>query len=132
MNKYFSSIGHNLDSKLPNLLKQFTDYLPKLDFASSFFFNPVSPSEIDSEIMTIQLNKAHGLYSFPTRILRLAKHIVRQPLSMLINKSIEFGTYPSKLKLAKVFQFMKVVMNLTSLVIDSYCFSPFLTLSLKR
>ena len=32
---------------MPNSPKQFTDYLPKLDFASSFFFNPVSPSEID-------------------------------------------------------------------------------------
>ena len=102
MNKYFSSIGHNLASKMPNSPKQFTDYLPKLDFPSSFFFNPVSPPEIDSEIMTIQLNKAHGLYSFPTRILRSAKHIISQPLSMLINKSIEYGTYPSKLKLAKV------------------------------
>ena len=75
MNKYFSSIGHNLASKMPNSPKQFTDYLPKLDFASSFFFNHVSPSEIDSEITTIRLNKAHGLYSFPTRILRSAKHI---------------------------------------------------------
>ena len=82
MNKYFSSIGHNLASKMPNSPKQFTDYLPKLDFASSFFFNPVSPSEIDSEIMTIQLKKAHGLYSFPTRILRSAKHIISQPLSI--------------------------------------------------
>ena len=92
---------------MPNSPKQFTDYLPKLDFASSFFFNPISPSEIDSEIMTIQLNKAHGLYSFPTRILRSAKHIISQPLSMLINKSIEYGTYPSKLKLAKVIPIYK-------------------------
>ena len=64
MNKYLSSIGHNLASKMPNSPKQFTGYLPKLDVASLFFFNPVSPSEIDSEIMTIKLNKAHGLYSF--------------------------------------------------------------------
>ena len=58
MNKYISSIGHNLDSKLPNLLKQFTDYLPKLDFAGSFFFNPVSPSEIDSDYSTKQGTRA--------------------------------------------------------------------------
>ena len=90
-----------------NSPKQFTGYLPKLDFASSFFFNPVSPCEIDSEIMTIQLNKAQGPYSFPTRILRLAKHIISQPLSMIISKSIEFGTYPSKLKLAKVIPIYK-------------------------
>ena len=57
--------------------------------------------------MTIQLNRAHGPYSFPTRILRLAKHIISQTLSILINKSIEFGTYPSKLKLAKVIPIYK-------------------------
>ena len=51
-------------------------YVPQLDFASSFFFNTVSPSEIDSQIMTIQLNKARGLCSSPTRILRSAKHII--------------------------------------------------------
>ena len=90
-----------------NSPEQFTGYLPKLHFASSFFFNPVSPCEIDSEIMTIQLNRAHGPYSFPTRILRLAKHIINQTLSILINKSIEFGTYPSKLKLAKVIPIYK-------------------------
>ena len=94
MNKYCSSIGHNLASKMPNSKpKRFTDYLPKLDVASSFFFNPVSPSEIDSEIMTIKLNKATGCIHSQCRILRSAKHIISQPLSMLINKSIEFGTY---------------------------------------
>ena len=102
MNKYFSSIGHNLASKMPNPNKQFYEYLPKLSMADSFFFNPVSYTEIETDIMNIQLDKAHGLYSFPTRILRSAKHIISHPLSILINKSIEHGTYPSKLKLAKV------------------------------
>ena len=92
---------------MPNSLERFTDYLPKLDVASSFFFNRVSPSEIDSEIMTIKLNKATCCIHSQSRILRSAKHIISQPLSMLINKSIEFGTYPSKLKLAKVIPIYK-------------------------
>ena len=36
MNKYFSSIGHNLASKMPNSPKQFTDYLPNLVLVHSF------------------------------------------------------------------------------------------------
>ena len=107
MNKYFSSIGYNLASKMPNPPKQFTEYLPKLNFDSSFFFNPVSPSDIELEIMTTPINKVYGLYSFPTRILRSAKHITSQPLSLLINKSLENGVYPSKLKLAKVIPIYK-------------------------
>ena len=44
MKKYFSSIGYNLASKMPSPPKQFTEYLPKVNFDSSFFFNPVSVS----------------------------------------------------------------------------------------
>ena len=101
MNKYFSSIGHYLASKIPNPPKQFSEYLSDLSDPGSFFFNPVSPLEIENEITrNTPLNKAHGLYSFPSRILRSEKHIISQPLSVLINRSIENGTYPSKLKLA--------------------------------
>ena len=89
MNKYFSSVGYNLASKMPNPSKQFTEYLPTLNSSGLFYFNPVSPSEIEFEIMTIPQNKAHGLYSLPIRILRSAQHIISQPLSILINKSIE-------------------------------------------
>ena len=32
MNKYFSSVGYNLASKMPNPSKQFTEYLPTLKF----------------------------------------------------------------------------------------------------
>ena len=70
MNEYFSSIGHNLASKMPNSQKEFFDYLPKSRNADSFFFNPVTQTEIESEIMNTPLNKAHGLYSFPIPYLR--------------------------------------------------------------
>ena len=102
MNRYFSSIRYNLASKMPNPPKQFTEYLPKLNFDSSFFFNPVSPSDIELEIMTIPLNKVYGLYSFATRILKSVKHIISQPLSLLINKPLGKDVYLFKLKLVKV------------------------------
>ena len=92
---------------MPNPPKQFTEYLPKWNFDSSFFFNPVSPSDIVLEIMTTPINKVYGLYSFPTRILRSAEHIISQPLFLLINKSLENGVYPSKVKLAKVIPIYK-------------------------
>ena len=51
---------------------------------------------------------------------------------MLMNKSIEYGTYPSKLKLAKVIPIYKSGDESDPLIIDPYRFSPFLTVSLKR
>ena len=80
MNKYFSSIGHNLASKMPNPPKQFSEYLSDLSHPCSFIFNPVSPLEIENEIMKTPLNKAHALYSFSSRIFRSAKHIISQPV----------------------------------------------------
>ena len=102
MNKYFSSVGYNLASKMPHPFQHFADYLPQVNSASSFFFNPVSSFEIELEIMAIPQNKSHGLYSFLTHIVRLAKHIISQPLSIVLNKSLEHGIYPTKLKLPKV------------------------------
>ena len=107
MNNYFSSIGHSLASKMPHSKNKFLAYLLKSRNADSFFFNPVTQTEIESEIMNTPLNKAHGLYSFPTRILRSARHILSHPLSALINMSVEQGIYPSKLKLAKVIPIYK-------------------------
>ena len=92
---------------MPNLKKNFFYYLLKSRNADSFFFNPVTQTEIESKIMNTPLNKAHGLYSFPTRILRSARHILSHPLSAIINMSVEQGIYPSKLKLAKVIPIYK-------------------------
>lgn len=107
MNKYFSSVGYSSASKMPYPFKCFSEYLPQVNSPGSFFFNPVSSSEIQLEVMAIPQNKAHGLYSFPSYILRSVKHIISQSLSILLNKSIEHGIYPTKLKLAKVIPIYK-------------------------
>ena len=78
-----------------------SDYMSG-NFDKSFFFNPVMASEIETEILSISLNKAHGLYSCPTRILRSVRHILSKPLADIMNKSVSQGVYPSKLKHAKV------------------------------
>ena len=57
--------------------------------------------------MNTPKNKAHGLYSFPTRIIGSAKYTISRPSSLLIKKSLENGVYPSKLKLAKIIPIYK-------------------------
>ena len=42
------------------------------------------------------------MYSCPTRTLRCARHLLSKPLSNIINKSVETGIYPQKLKHAKI------------------------------
>ena len=107
LNNHFASIGHKLASNMPNTSVPFTDYLPTTNMPGSFVFDPTSPSEIELEIMQTPLNKAYGLCSCPTRILRCAGHIISQPLSNIINNSVSQGIYPSKLKHAKVIPIYK-------------------------
>lgn len=100
-NKHFSSVGHRLASNLPLSNRHFSEYL-RGNYEKSFFFDPVSPTEIEREILSIPLNKAHGLYSCLNRMLRSARYILSNPLAKLMNLSVTSGKYPSKLKHAKV------------------------------
>ena len=62
----------------------------------------VTPEEFELEILNVPMKKVYGLYSCPTRILRCARHLLSKPLSNIINKSVETGIYPQKLKHAKI------------------------------
>ena len=44
------------------------------------------------------MDKALGLYSCPIRILKSASRLVSKLSTLIMNNSIETGTYPSKLK----------------------------------
>ena len=99
-------MGHRLASNFPPSNRHFSEYL-RGNHVKSFFFDPVTPNEIEREILSIPLNKAHGLYSCPNRILRSARHILSIPLAKLMNLSVTSGEYPSKLKHAKVIPVFK-------------------------
>ena len=74
---------------------------------NSFFFDAVSPVDIEREILSIPRNKAYGLYSCPIHTLSGSKHIISGPLSNIFNISVQEGVFPSKLKQAKVISVYK-------------------------
>ena len=101
-NQHFASVGQKLASSLPQSSRDFRDYLTTPTYSGSFYFDPVTPAQVETEINLIPNNKASGLYSFPLRIMKCAKSIISGPLAKLMNWSIETGIYPSKLKYAKI------------------------------
>ena len=106
LNKYFATVGSKLASKIPQTINTFFDYLdPPLN--RTFFFDPIIPEDINLEISILQDNKAHGLYSSPVRLLKLAKRIISVPLSTIFNQSICTGIFPFKLKCAKIIPIFK-------------------------
>ena len=80
-NRYFTSVGHNLATQVPNSSHRFNEYLSPNNNFGSFFFDPVLPDDIKREILSIPKNKSYGVYSCPIRILSCAKHILSGPLA---------------------------------------------------
>ena len=106
LNRYFATVGHKLASKIPQTINTFSDYLdPPLNH--TFFFDPIIPEDINLEISTLQDNKAHGLYSSPVKLLKLASGVISVPLATIFNQSICSGIFPSKLKRAKIIPIFK-------------------------
>ena len=97
LNKHFSNVGNILASKLPPAERLFTEYLRKSSLPElSFFFRPVTPSEIQFQILSIPNSKSHGLYSCPTQLLKYSSEVISPVLSDILNTSVSLGAYPAK------------------------------------
>ena len=101
LNKYFASVGCKLASDIPPASNAFSNYLSS-PLSSTFFCDPIISNEIETEISSLQNNKAYGLYSCPVKLLKLAKQIISEPLARIFNQSICSGIFPAKLKCAKI------------------------------
>ena len=102
INEHFATVGNKLANNLPIPQKHHLDFVNKCKSPiSSFFFQPVLPEELLSEILLVPNDKSYGLYSSPTKLLKYSSAVTAPVLSEILNISIRLGTYPSKLKIAK-------------------------------
>ena len=103
INEHFATVRNRLTKKLPIPQNHYLDYVDKgKSPISSFFFQPVSPEELRSEILLVPNDKSYGLYSSPTKLLKCSSAVIAPVLTEILNTSIKLGTYPSKLKIAKI------------------------------
>ena len=110
-NHYFSTIGPEIERKIPIVSGDFRDYLNKSDMNgrplinpsnASFFLSPTVPGEIEKFIDDLDIKKSTGPNSIPVYILKLLKPFFSYWISELINLSFEVGVFPDILKIAKV------------------------------
>ena len=99
----FLNVSSNLASKIPEGKRPFKTYLRKN--VNSFFINPVQESEIEKLINNLNKNKSPC--SIPTKILQNHVHVLKQPLTCLINLSFQPGIFPEALKTARVTSIFK-------------------------
>ena len=105
-NTYFASIGSNLAASIPSLAVSYTEYL-KSPTLQSFALYPTTSWEVEQEINSLCGNKSTGPFSIPTKLLKLLKSILSEPLSYLYNCSFNSGIVPNKFKIAKVIPIFK-------------------------
>ena len=98
LNHQFASVGHKLTNSIPLFTRDFKDYLGDSNSSNSFFFDAVTSTEIEMEILSTPSNKAYGLYSCPVHLLKSAHQAISHTLTELMNMFISTGIYPHKLK----------------------------------
>ena len=115
-NRFFSSIGKKVQNSVYSEHVRFSDYLNN-PCNDNFFTTPTCPKEVSELISTFQKNKASGPNSIPNNLLQMVKDIIAHPLSDMINLSFQSGTYPHKMKIAKI---MPVHKKGSRLNVDNY------------
>ena len=106
-NTYFANIGNKLANEIPPINVSPAHYYPPFSQATSFFLFPTCSSEIEQEISNLNADKATGLYSIPTKILKLLKDLLSKPLEILFNCSFSQGVVPDSFKIARVIPVFK-------------------------
>jgi len=101
-NRYFSSIGPQLASKIaPPPNKHFSDYLQN-PFPCNFSFSDVTESTISKIIDSLKPKSSSGYDRISSILLKKIKSPLISPLVFLVNQSLNSGIFPDSLKIAKI------------------------------
>ena len=81
-------------------------------------FKPVTTNFVQKQINSISVKKATGVDNISSKLLRIAQPVVTQPLTTLINMSLEHSTFPDALKKAQVVPIHKKIVYWKRAIID--------------
>ena len=98
-NRFFCNISLNLASKFPDGLLISNPYP---DFNQQFHFKSIHVKFTLQELQILKASKATGLDNINARLLKDACDIIAQPLTTIMNKSLETSIVPTTWKQARV------------------------------
>jgi hypothetical protein len=100
LNKYFCSVTHleNENNNLPDFDERGSETLGNII---------VFEQDVDAIISTLNPNKAVGPDLISNKMLIAVKNEIALPLSMLFNKSLKLGVFPSDWKMSHVIPLFK-------------------------
>jgi len=105
-NNFFTNIGPKLASEIPYRNGNFMDYL-KEPRDNIFNFDLVTESTTNKVIDNLQPKSSCGWDGISPKLIKTCKQIISKPLTKLINHTIILGTFPDRLKIARVIPIFK-------------------------
>ena len=105
-NNYFTSVGNTLSGQIPQTRQTYRNYLTKV-INSKFTFSHTNRDEVLKIINKFLPKTSSGCDELSMKLLKKVKFVLCDPLSLIINQSLNTGIFPDKLKLAKVLPLFK-------------------------
>ena len=106
-NVFFTNIGEKIAKGINyDGNKNYGHYLNK-DIHSSFTFMNIDEDAINKIIYNLPPKSSSGCDGISTKLLKVIAPVIIKPLTLLINQVLNMGTFPDKLKIAKVIPIFK-------------------------
>ena len=103
-NSFFANVGAQLSSSFEqsDSIPSFETYLDcNTRSDPNFYFTPVDEDLVLTLITNLPNKTSSGIDNISNKLLKQIKHIIVQPLTLIINQSLTSGIYPDKLKYLK-------------------------------
>ena len=104
-NNYFSNVTTEIVQSLPNSNYSFHTFMNP-SHSQYFNLSPVSPFQIEKIIKDMK-DTSGGHLNIPSKVFKAHSSLLSVPLSALINRCIESGSFPECLKVAQVLPLFK-------------------------
>ncbi len=105
-NTFFAKIGKSTSENVPLTDQIYTNYL-KNPSIGSIYVEPVTQLEILKIVNRLKAKTSFGHDEIPTKIVKKTIFNILQPLTYIINRSLDKGIFPDKLKIAKIIPIYK-------------------------
>jgi len=106
-NDFFTCIGPNLASIIPNSRTNPKIYLPQANFVNSFILIPTTHDEVLKVLNKMKPKSSSSHDAISPKIVKQIQYGIIQPLVHIINQSLLTGQIPKNMKLAKVVPIFK-------------------------
>jgi hypothetical protein len=102
-NDYFVNIGKSLAEKIPEPKKEFVYYIkPNPTLMDSCAMHLTSTGEIIDIVNQMKNSESYGVDEVTITVIKSVIRYIAEPLSLIFNQCLCEGTFPEKVKTAKV------------------------------